>query len=579
LFLSVFSPCLRLVKISGDKLTTSHYANIAIGSFSKPCFVHPDFRIIIHVSSSARLFPVKLSLPSVVPATLCALCLLLLQLQLPLSSVNKTSLPFLNRLEKYTLSLKVVLEARLAAIPRPMSGREDVVRPCDDPELWVAVREGVENFAEAMVAPIALPGFVPEETIAALVLRAMSDSQAHPDGAVVVRPAVHAASSITVIATSSSAASVAGRSAVRLPPEPLLDRSDWDDIDEDSNDDVVQAAAEATADELAAAPAVFSIPRRDLRAIIRLLNFQLIQLARPESICTGAGTGRHITQDQLMLPKPYLSEYVQRQDHFSAANLMRAQVAAHWALSPSQSGGRLTVSAAKLVIFTRTGTGVARLGMNDDALLALVQSGAADAARRAGADPSTVPRVSPAAVCTIQLRSVSSGDEVSDRINAFIKSTLPLSKERVLLILADMSGVTQQQVNYARQQVDIGIGRAKASYGVTFVPPLVLLLAHCPPESMLGSFPYHAVPVGGWDFVFCDAVSLGDASSGPTDVKGSTDPRRWVAAAFGLVCLPSTSESRAEFLELFDDALSKVRSAAASSTISTSFIIRASDQR
>jgi hypothetical protein len=50
------------------------YANIAIGSFSRPCKVDGAFRLVIH---------------------------------LPLSAVAKTPLPFLNRLEKYTLSLQV----------------------------------------------------------------------------------------------------------------------------------------------------------------------------------------------------------------------------------------------------------------------------------------------------------------------------------------------------------------------------------------------------------------------------------------------------------------------------------------
>ena len=51
-----------------------YYANIAIGSYSRLCSVHPDFRIIVHT---------------------------------PLSSISRTPLPFLNRFEKYTLSLQV----------------------------------------------------------------------------------------------------------------------------------------------------------------------------------------------------------------------------------------------------------------------------------------------------------------------------------------------------------------------------------------------------------------------------------------------------------------------------------------
>ena len=51
-----------------------YYANIAIGSFSRPCPVKKEFRIVVH---------------------------------LPMSAVPSTPLPFLNRFEKYTLSLAV----------------------------------------------------------------------------------------------------------------------------------------------------------------------------------------------------------------------------------------------------------------------------------------------------------------------------------------------------------------------------------------------------------------------------------------------------------------------------------------
>lgn len=60
-------------------MSAVYYANIAIGSFSRPCQVDPRFRLVIH---------------------------------LPLSAVPRTPLPFLNRLEKYTLSLQVRARVR-----------------------------------------------------------------------------------------------------------------------------------------------------------------------------------------------------------------------------------------------------------------------------------------------------------------------------------------------------------------------------------------------------------------------------------------------------------------------------------
>jgi hypothetical protein len=495
-------------------------------------------------------------------------------LQLPLSAVNRTPLPFLNRLEKYTLSLHVTLEERLAALgPSQTVASLQHARPrrmCDDAELWREVRTGVEDFANAVVAQVALPGFVPRETIAALVLRAMDDSDKL--GSVVVRPAVHAAANLSSPQPRSvSAADVgAGAGSPPPPPEPEDDDDDGNaavDTDSDSSDDDIQSALEAeiAAENLAARPAEFKLPRQRLRAIIRLINFQLLQLARPESVCKGSGSGRRNQQQQLGLPEAYLREYVQRQDHFSAANLMRAQVAAHWLRAPTGSNLAASLdlsSSAKLVIFTRTGTGVARLGMGNDALLQLVQAGATDAANKPGGAGNTANaafRCSPSAVCTLQLRSINSSEDVVACLKSFISCEQRQPRERVLLILADMSVVTAKQVNFARQQVDTAISRAIKAFGAAFRAPLVFVLAHCPPEIMRNEFPYHAVPVGGWEFMFCDAVSLGDASAGNAAASTvSTDPRRWVAAAFGLIRSPSSSDSRAEFADLFDDALKKV---------------------
>jgi hypothetical protein len=504
-------------------------------------------------------------------------------LQLPVSAVNSTPLPFLNRLEKYTLSLDVALAERLALLA--FSARDTHAaasrqrRPCEDPELWSAVRDGVSNFADAMVAETALPGFVPRETIAALLMRAMDDSLAHPDGAVVIRPAVHAVSSLTAAAETrepaAAAAALSPAASDVLPPEPDDDDDDVrqtaaqdDDGASDDDDEASAAEAEAAADAMAATPAVFPLPRQRLRAIIRLINYQLLQLARPECVCSGSGSGSRDRQEaQLGLPEPYLREYVQRQDHFSAANLIRAQVTTHWLHVPTGGfaglgGGPSRLNdginaSAKLVIFTRTGTGVARLGMGDEALLSLVQAGAAAATRKAGLDASFSSHIAPSAVSTLQLRSIGSSADVALRLSSFIVGKQQLPRERVLLVLADMSEVTAQQVNCARQQVDEAISRAAISYGPAFSPPLVLVLAHCPPEVMSSTFPYHAVPVGGWDFVFCDAVSLLDGSGAAS--SASTDPRRWVAAAFGLVRQPSAAEARAEFSGPFDEALSKVR--------------------
>ena len=127
---------------------------------------------------------------------------------------------------------------------------------------------------------------------------------------------------------------------------------------------------------------------------------------------------------------------------------------------------------------------------------------------------------------------------------------------------------------FSYAQVDAALSRTLAAQTVACaasapILPLVIFLVHCPPESLHLGFPYHAIPVNNWEFVFCDAVSLRDvAAVAGSDVDATlsnyapSDPRRWISSAYGLInTLPSSSvESRSEFTGFFDDALSQVSS-------------------
>lgn len=116
-----------------------------ICSFSRPCAVHPRFRIVVH---------------------------------LPFSAVSRTPQPFLNRFEKYPLSVQSALAERIASLkPLPSLGaialgHTDSESPvCNDPALWAALLAGVEHFAAAVDPTVSAPGFVPGETAAAVVLQ------------------------------------------------------------------------------------------------------------------------------------------------------------------------------------------------------------------------------------------------------------------------------------------------------------------------------------------------------------------------------------------------------------------------
>ena len=103
-----------------------YFANVAVGSYSRPCSVHPDFRVIAHVPLS--------ELPHVPPA-------------------------FLSRFEKYCLSLESALDA---------------VRPSLAPAQQAALAR-LQADSEKMIAaarPDAFYGLVPGETLNSICLQA-----------------------------------------------------------------------------------------------------------------------------------------------------------------------------------------------------------------------------------------------------------------------------------------------------------------------------------------------------------------------------------------------------------------------
>jgi hypothetical protein len=152
------------------------------------------------------------------------------------------------------------------------------------------------------------------------------------------------------------------------------------------------------------------------------------------------------------------------QEHFSAANLIRSLFAEHWH-SPHSSSAAVTaavdtsgvLSAAKVIIFMRQSADLAAIGVGgaEPAMMQLL---------RAAVGPA-VP-IARSALCILQLRAMLSAQDVSQAIGDFlhqgvdgalrarIASTEPLlQRQRLLLLLADMTVITAAQLNSVRQQV------------------------------------------------------------------------------------------------------------------------------
>lgn len=136
-FYDVFNRHFQIV-ISENK-EVNHFANVAVGALSKPCIVHPNFQIIIHM---------------------------------PLSQYASCSIPFLNRFEKYILGYEQVLEERMNHMKLSKGSEIKIYR------LYTKLKEGVEDFVNVFSSS-SFYGYLKGETINSLLHKILVNSDVH----------------------------------------------------------------------------------------------------------------------------------------------------------------------------------------------------------------------------------------------------------------------------------------------------------------------------------------------------------------------------------------------------------------
>ena len=104
------------------------YTNIAIGAFSRPCVVHPDFQVVFHLRES---------------------------------ELSSTPMPFLNRFEKYLISVHDILNDQLSK----KSNLKQVVSKIKERCEAFVQHIGEDNFY----------GFVPQATVSSLFIDLVAD--------------------------------------------------------------------------------------------------------------------------------------------------------------------------------------------------------------------------------------------------------------------------------------------------------------------------------------------------------------------------------------------------------------------
>ncbi|RYH29185.1 hypothetical protein EON65_09415 [archaeon] len=272
-----------VVSIKEDPSNPGHmikeaHANIALGSFSRYVKVNPNFRLIVHV---------------------------------PASQLGSTPLPFLNRLEKYPLSIRSALDKRVAEIAlyppsclRILNSKERCV------SFFRAVQMGAEDFVQKLGGASSFYGFALDEVIPAWILRSIApealDCQLYFN---------HEPSLMAIVLG-------VYRQKHETPVSKVESVVEDNPIDNLTN--ILDGGIAL-----------------QLKTVIRQVNFQLLNSARLDVIF----------RLRKKLPRCYIAEYIDKQEHLTGTSLLRKL--AWW----SFRGCLLiaTPTPLKLIAYTRTG--------------------------------------------------------------------------------------------------------------------------------------------------------------------------------------------------------------------------------
>ena len=477
-----------------------YYANISMGSFSRPCVVHPNTKIIVHI---------------------------------PVSQMPFTPLPFLNRFDKFRISVIDALNETLEGLVK-VEAKENQNFADYYPlsKLYRHIHDGVDDFVREFNGKTMMYGLVERETVAALILRSIQDTVAINNFTFpVIRRSFHV--------------DLTGRQEQN---HSLLVE------DEESGMNISHQGDEEEnyQDRLRAVSVL-----KNIRKFVREINLQLLQYARPEHVFLARG----------VLPTAYIREYL-RQEHFSASNLIRFFVKKHWnrplSLEPLNVGD---ANGHKFIIFVRTSAELYRLKQSAELQRQLLPHSDA----------------SSSSIRIIHLGSYTSATKCMNDIGRFVEvesHRLDNLHRRLLLVVADRSIVSTSQVNITIRKIDqmLSLYQSKESL------PLIIILQHFASESLQFGATYDSLPFNGWDMQYCDSFQLEDVvddidiivkreevygameSKEPEPVhyakevqevaigsrmRNFNDSRRWMQVAFGLEKVPSPSDAVAEFQQAF----------------------------
>ena len=452
-----------------------YFANVAVGSLSQPCPVNPDFRAIVH---------------------------------LPMSAIRKTPAPFLNRFEKYYMSLETIYNGHLNKLYRTDPGLHSAV---------TGLKAGCEDMVAHFHGKSFFYGIVPDETVTSLVL---------PIAEALVNEDKTGGASVTLDATARVSALIPPVfhpnrtkpvSRTRKNKEGEGEEAEGEEKEKEEEETEAEAEAEKIPEQLEQ---------------VRRMNYHLFQLARPECVFSRPD-----------IPDCYKREYLVSQEHFSVRRLIRGVFRA--ADGKPADSGSAKADHKKWCIFTRTCGELSRLHEQKRVRNLLLEWEGKN-------DPDVWSEV-------LALEAVATSDECNARIDKFLASP----KKRVFVCTANMAKVSADQVNLVRSRIDTDFGcENEDSVRLAFV------ILHFPPEiqHLQNVSSSQAVFFNKWNFSYVDTlgvyanteregtiegeeeeeedVDMKEASNEDGDVdmdnddddaqRSSLDARNWLGYAYGI---------------------------------------------
>jgi hypothetical protein len=409
--------------------------------------------------------------------------------------VQTAPLPFLNRFSKFALSFHDALQDRVEFYKQP-----DNKPPCfysEPPDnielLFKGLVAGGEDFANYLGGASAIYGFLQNETVPALCLKVLMDA--------------------------------CSMRTFRIQSSLRISGNDEDHTNH-SQDSLAQAPDSIMIGDL----------KDRMPEFIRAINFQILQLARPESVFNLRGR----------LPREYIEEYF-RQEHFSFVNIVRHVMLLPWDGSNSN---------IKVTAFTRTNTAIKllRTTENLDKLKSLFQSDSVSMLLSG----QNITLSESSFICILCAEAFLSGvSQIADTIHHFLNqcSLPPVTDEKtratskVLLVIFDMSIHSSSFVSFLRRKIDENLEVLKTKIPPNYRMPSVILLLHVPPEMLNFRASYNALSTNNWLAVYTDTFGIEQCELEGEQQRSSIDPRRWLQVAFRLSEQPAVETVRSELGE------------------------------